>query len=47
MERVWLTGSVAGVRRVGSIGGRTFSAWPVWERLAVLGVPAPGWPERG
>ncbi len=43
-DEVWLTGSVAGVRRVSAVGERSWETWPVWERLAPLGVPAPGWP---
>ena len=42
-DEVWLTGSVAGVRRVGGIDERRFGPWPVWEELRGLGVPAPGW----
>ncbi len=43
-DEVWLTGSVAGVRRVSAVAGRSWGRWPVWEHLAPLGVPAPGWP---
>lgn len=43
-DEVWTSNAVAGVRRVASVGDRTWSDWPVAEEIADLGLPAPGWP---
>jgi branched-subunit amino acid aminotransferase/4-amino-4-deoxychorismate lyase len=43
-DEVWLSNSVAGVRRVGEVGGRRWQDWPVFELIERLGLPAPGWP---
>ena len=44
-DEVWLTSSVAGIRRVAAVDARTWSAWPEHARLRALFVPAPGWPD--
>jgi len=43
-DEVWLSNSVAGVRRVGEALGRQWRDWPVFDLIERLGVPAPGWP---
>jgi branched-subunit amino acid aminotransferase/4-amino-4-deoxychorismate lyase len=43
-DEIWLSNAVIGVRRVGRLDGRRWSVWPVFDRLADLGIPAPGWP---
>lgn len=45
-DEVWITNAVVGVRRVARVGDRTWTAWPVFARLARLHLPAPGWPGR-
>lgn len=44
-DEIWLSNSVAGVRRVGEVGGRQWQDWPVFELVERLGLPAPGWPQ--
>ena len=43
-DEVWLSNAVAGVRRVAEVAGHSWKRWPLFERLAGLGIPAPGWP---
>jgi branched-chain amino acid aminotransferase len=42
-DEVWTTNAVQGPRRVSRVGERRWQCWPIHERLAALGVPAPGW----
>jgi branched-subunit amino acid aminotransferase/4-amino-4-deoxychorismate lyase len=42
-DEVWVSNAVVGVRRVGRVDDRAWKQWPVFERLEMLGVPAPGW----
>jgi len=42
-DELWISNAVGGVRRVASVAGREWRSWPVFEDLAKLGVPAPGW----
>jgi branched-subunit amino acid aminotransferase/4-amino-4-deoxychorismate lyase len=46
-EEMWLSNAVAGLRRVASADDREWTRWPVFDTLVEMGVPAPGWPERG
>ncbi len=41
---VWVSNALVGIRRVRRLGRHTWDRWPAFERLAGLGVPAPGWP---
>jgi branched-subunit amino acid aminotransferase/4-amino-4-deoxychorismate lyase len=42
-DEIWLSNAVVGVRRVASVDGYRWTAWPRFEALVDLGVPAPGW----
>ena len=42
-DELWISNAVGGVRRVASVAGREWRSWPFFERLILLGVPAPGW----
>ena len=42
-DELWISNAVGGVRRVASVAGREWRSWPCFERLILLGVPAPGW----
>jgi branched-subunit amino acid aminotransferase/4-amino-4-deoxychorismate lyase len=44
-DEVWISNAVIGVRRVGRVLDRRWDSWPLFERLAAAGVPAPGWPK--
>jgi branched-subunit amino acid aminotransferase/4-amino-4-deoxychorismate lyase len=43
-DEVWLSSALIGVCRVAEIAGRQWQSWPLYEQLASLGIPAPGWP---
>ncbi len=43
-DEVLLSNAVVGLRRVSRVVDRRWSEWPLFERLAAAGVPAPGWP---
>jgi branched-chain amino acid aminotransferase len=45
-DEIWTSNAVIGVRRVRRVAERQWCEWPVYERLADLGLPAPSWPER-
>jgi branched-subunit amino acid aminotransferase/4-amino-4-deoxychorismate lyase len=42
-DEIWISNSVAGVRRVGEIDGQRWREWPQYDLLEDLGIPAPGW----
>lgn len=43
-DEVWLSNAVVGLRRVGSTPARRWESWPNFDRVATIGIPAPGWP---
>jgi branched-subunit amino acid aminotransferase/4-amino-4-deoxychorismate lyase len=43
-DEVLVSNAVVGLRRVSRVVDRRWSEWPIFERLVVAGVPAPGWP---
>lgn len=43
-DEVWLSNAVVGLRRVGSTPDRRWESWPNFDRVATIGIPAPGWP---
>ena len=43
-DELWLSNAVVGLRRVRSILDRKWESWPFFDRVAAIGVPAPGWP---
>ena len=43
-DEVWVSNAVVGLRRVARVDARTWGAWPVFDRLAALALPAPAWP---
>ena len=45
VEEVWISNAVIGVRRVGRVLEKRWDSWPLFERVAAAGVPAPGWPK--
>jgi len=44
-DEVWVSNAVAGVRRVASVDGLRWTVHPMFDRVAELGLPAPGWPD--
>jgi 4-amino-4-deoxychorismate lyase len=42
-DELWISNAVIGVRRVAFVADREWRSWPLFEHLAELGVPAPGW----
>jgi len=42
-DEVLMSNSVCGFRRVSRVVDRRWTDWPLFERLAEAGVPAPGW----
>ena len=42
-DELWISNAVIGVRRVAFVASREWRNWPLFEHLAELGVPAPGW----
>jgi branched-chain amino acid aminotransferase len=45
-DEMWTSNAVVGVRRVRRVAEWQWRGWPVYERIADLGLPAPSWPER-
>ncbi len=43
-DEVWITNAVVGIGRVGRVGERIWDRWDFFGRLAMMGMPAPGWP---
>lgn len=43
-DEVWLSNAVIGLRRVGSTPDRRWESWSHFDRVAAIGIPAPGWP---
>lgn len=43
-DELWVSNAVIGVRRVVALDDHSWTAWPRFEHLARLGLPAPGWP---
>jgi branched-subunit amino acid aminotransferase/4-amino-4-deoxychorismate lyase len=43
-DEVWISNAVIGLRRVGLVAGRRWQSWPLFDRVAAVGMPAPGWP---
>jgi branched-subunit amino acid aminotransferase/4-amino-4-deoxychorismate lyase len=42
-DEIWLSNAVVGIRRVASVDSYRWTAWPRFEAMVDLGVPAPGW----
>ncbi len=42
-DEVVVSNSVVGIRRVSRVVDRRWTRWPLFDRLAAKGVPAPGW----
>ena len=42
-DEIWLSNAVVGVRRVGEVDDQLWRAWPQFDLLGDLGIPAPGW----
>jgi branched-subunit amino acid aminotransferase/4-amino-4-deoxychorismate lyase len=42
-DEILVSNSVVGLRRVSRVVDRWWTHWPLFERLAATGVPAPGW----
>ncbi len=42
-DEILVSNAVAGVRRVSRVVDRRWTRWPLFDRLAASGVPAPGW----
>ena len=42
-DEILISNSVVGLRRVSRVVDRRWTHWPLFERLAANGVPAPGW----
>lgn len=42
-DEVLVSNAVVGVRRVSRVVDRRWTRWPLFDRLAAIGVPAPGW----
>jgi branched-subunit amino acid aminotransferase/4-amino-4-deoxychorismate lyase len=44
-DELWTSNTIIGVRRVGTVAEWRWREWPVYERVADHGLPAPVWPE--
>jgi branched-subunit amino acid aminotransferase/4-amino-4-deoxychorismate lyase len=42
-DEIWISNALIGVRRVCGLDAQRWDAWPRFESLTNLGVPAPGW----